>query len=70
MKRTDLIRRVSRAAREAGVSWRLVRNGRRHDVWECDSMPIAIPRHRELNELTTRAIMKVLEEKLGKDWWR
>lgn len=33
-------------------------------------MLISIPRHRELNELTARAILTVLEEKLGEDWWR
>jgi hypothetical protein len=33
-------------------------------------MPISIPRHRELNELTARAIIAALEVKLGKDWWR
>ena len=70
MKRTDLIRRVSRAAGDAGVSWSLVRSGGSHDIWECDEMKVSIPRHREVNELRARAIMRKLEEKLGEEWWR
>lgn len=70
MKRTDLVRRVSRAARDTGVSWSLVRSGGSHDIWECDETKVSIPRHREVNELTARAIMRKLEEKLGEEWWR
>jgi hypothetical protein len=70
MKRADLIRRVSRAARNANVSWTRLRSTGRHQIWECDGMRIPIPRHRELGEHLAIAIFRDLEEKLGKDWWR
>lgn len=70
MKRTDLIRRVSRAAREAGMKWSLVRTKGPHDIWECEGMRVAIPRHREIIEHTALAIFRDLEDKLGEDWWR
>lgn len=70
MKRADLIRRVGRAARVAGVTWMKLRPGRAHDVWDCGGLRVSIPRHRELNELTANGIMRTLEEKLGDDWWR
>lgn len=70
MKHADLIRRVGRAARVAGVTWTKLRAGGVHDVWECGGLRVSIPRHRELNELTAEGIMRTLEEKLGADWWR
>lgn len=41
-----------------------------HDVWECGGLRVSIPRHREINELTSLGIMRALEQKLGEDWWR
>jgi hypothetical protein len=31
---------------------------------------VAIPRHREIPELTAVAILRELEMELGRDWWR
>ena len=71
MKRRDLLGKIKKAAKGAGVSWgELARKGSDHDVWELDGMPIPIPRHREINEYTAQGIMRDLEVKLGKDWWR
>jgi hypothetical protein len=36
----------------------------------CRRTGVAIPRHREIPELTARAILRELETELGKDWWR
>jgi hypothetical protein len=70
VKRTDLIRRVGRAARKAGLSWTLARTTGPHDIWDCDGRRVSIPRHREILEHTALAIFRDLEEKLGEGWWR
>lgn len=70
MKRADLIRRIGRAARDTGFSWTNIRSAGAHDIWECDGFRISIPRHREINEWTAQGILRMLEEKLGEDWWR
>lgn len=70
MNRADLIRRVGRAARRHEISWNRLRSTGAHEIWECGGLRVSIPRHREINELTAQAIMRVLEEQLGEDWWR
>lgn len=70
MKRRDLIATIAAAAREAGLSWELVRDSGAHEIWSLDGQRTSVPRHREINEITAEAIMKDLEDKLGKDWWR
>ncbi len=52
MKRSDLERRL----RELG--WEFARHGGRHDVWAKGDHEIAVPRHREINEYTAKAILK------------
>jgi hypothetical protein len=44
--------------------------GGRHEVWQCGNTKVTIPRHREINEITVRAILKILEAELGPGWWR
>lgn len=52
MKRRDLIKRL-----EAG-GYKMVRNGD-HTIYEKDgSRPVQVPRHREINENTAKAILK------------
>ena len=71
MKRVDLLRKIKEAAKSKGVAWgQASRKGSDHDVYECDGMGIPVPRHREINEYTAQGIMRDLEVKLGKDWWR
>jgi hypothetical protein len=69
VKRRDLLRKLSRAAQEAGLSF-TIETGGRHDKVVLAELKIPVPRHRELAEGTARAIMKDAEAKLGKDWWR
>ncbi len=52
MKRPELERRL----RELG--WKLARHGGRHDVWARGDHEIVVPRHREINEYTAKAILK------------
>ncbi len=70
MKRMELIRRIGAAAREAGVEWRLVREGRSHELWRCGRIDVVIPRHRELSDLTGLGIVASLQPELGPRWWR
>ncbi len=70
MKQDDLKRRVQRAAQANGMSWRLVRQGGRHEVWQCGRTKVTIPRHREINELTAQGIFETLEAELGRGWWK
>lgn len=55
MNRRELERRL----RSAG--WKKVRCGRRHDVWGREELEIAVPRHTEINELTSKSILRSAE---------
>ena len=70
MKRRELIKRISRAAKSSDLSWDLAREGAEHTLYRLGSKPVVIPRHNEINEVTAQAIMKDLEANLGKGWWR
>jgi mRNA interferase HicA len=52
VKRRDLERRLT----ECG--WRFVRSGGRHDVWSDGQRDEAIPRHKEINEVLARTILR------------
>ncbi len=52
MKRTDLIKILEKN----GFS--LSRHGSEHDVYSNEIVKVSIPRHREINELTARGILK------------
>ena len=70
MKRVDLIKKVAAAATAAGKDLTLIREGGSHSIFRCGGQNVVIPRHREINELTARSIMKDLDDELGKDWWK
>jgi mRNA interferase HicA len=70
VKRRQLITKVDARARAAGRSWIIERRGGRNDLWRCGATLVTIPRHREINEITARAILKELEVELGDGWWR
>ncbi len=54
MKRTDLV------AQPRALGWQHLRQGGSHEVWANASGKVqeAIPRHREINELLARKILK------------
>ncbi len=52
MKRRELERTLEE------LGWRLARHGRQHDVWVKGETEIAVPRHREINEYTAKAILR------------
>jgi len=40
------------------LGWRFLRHGTRHDVWTDGENKTEIPRHREINEITAKNILK------------
>jgi mRNA interferase HicA len=52
MKRKELVKRLQAAG------WVHLREGARHSVFANGMRTIAVPRHREINEHTARAILK------------
>jgi hypothetical protein len=70
MKRTVLLDLIAAAAREHGVTFLFIREGGNHEIWALDGRPIPIPRHREVDEMTTRRILRDLEPRFGKRWWQ
>jgi len=70
MKRTALTKKISEAAKAAGLDWVLVRHGGQHDVYQCGTARVIIPRHNDINELTALSILKHLSDILGEGWWK
>lgn len=69
MRKRDLIRTIKDAAKDAGLDFELKRQGGNHEMWSLDGLTLPIPRHRDINEITAKGIMKDAANKLGKDWW-
>ncbi len=54
MKRRDLIKKLEAAG------YKVDRDDGNHTIYEKDGCrPVQVPRHREINELTAKAILKV-----------
>lgn len=67
-RRRDVIKTLTAAAREAGLSFDIAREGGNHTIYTLDGLRIPIPRHNEIHIATD--IYKQCEPKLGKDWWK
>ena len=52
MKRRDLEQRLR------ALGWKLLRHGRKHDIWSNCEREEAIPRHSEVNEKLAKAILR------------
>jgi len=71
VKQRDLIGRIARMAKTADVVWVLHSQGGRHEVWLLNGRKIEIPRHREINELTAKGIIRTAQNVIdGKDTGR
>jgi len=70
LKQGELKRCIANAARSRDLTWLKIREGRQHELWQCGSTRVTIPRHREINEYTAEAILKDLEGEFGEGWWR
>jgi mRNA interferase HicA len=51
---------IRKAAKVGGVEFVLVREGSEHSIYRYGTQQLVVPRHRELNEITARAILKDL----------
>jgi mRNA interferase HicA len=70
LKRTELLDRISEAARERGIAFEFVREGGNHEIWALAGRPIQIPRHRELREPLAWKVLRSTQRELGTRWWR
>lgn len=71
MRHDELIRRIRKAARTNGLTLEQVATSGRgkHEKWTCGGIQVIVPRG-TINDRTAEAIMKHLEQALGKGWWR
>jgi hypothetical protein len=69
-KPRDIVKRISREAKRQNVLFSFVREGANHEIYKLGDVIIPIPRHREVNEMTTEGIYKECQDQLGKGWWR
>ncbi len=70
MKRRDILKRISAAAKSRGLAWELSRHGANHDVYSLDGLIIPIPRHSEIGDRFAQELFTECEPKLGSRWWR
>jgi mRNA interferase HicA len=52
VKRRDL------EAKLVSLGWSFLREGGNHAIWQKDGKTLSIPRHKEINELTAKGILK------------
>jgi hypothetical protein len=53
-----------------GIAWTLVRQGADHEIWQCGSTRVVIPRHPEISDGTAFDVQHRLETELGEEWWQ
>lgn len=70
MKRRELIKTITRAAKANGLKFTVARQGGKHEVYELDGLMVPIPRHNDIDHQLSQLIFKNLEPKLGKRWWK
>jgi mRNA interferase HicA len=63
VKRAELLRRLDRLAVSVGAESRFHRHGGRHDVYRFGATTVVVPRHREIEEQTARAILRTCDRK-------
>lgn len=69
--RTQLLKKIAKAAKTAGLDWELDREGANHSIYKLDGLTIPVKRHKgELGERYAEDVYKECEAKLGKGWWR
>lgn len=68
-KRRDILKKVRKAAKDAGVEV-IVEEGGRHTVLILDGLRVPVGRHNEIPNLMAETIYKEAEPKLGEDWWK
>ena len=56
MKRHDLARSLK------SLGWELEREGGNHSIWSKKGVRLSVPRHKEINELTAKGILRSAKE--------
>ena len=69
MKRTAVLRRVRRAARDAGLPYEVVELTN-HTGVVVGGVRSTLGRHSEIDDVTARKFFDQLAAVLGKGWWR
>lgn len=69
MERTEVLRRVRRAARSAGVSFEVVELTN-HTGVIVGGLRSTLGRHTEIDDVTARRFFDQFAQVLGKGWWR
>lgn len=69
MKRTEVLRRVRRAARDAGVSFEVVELTN-HTGVVVGGLRSTLGRHTEIDDVTAHRFFDQFARVLGKGWWR
>jgi hypothetical protein len=69
MKRTEVIKRLRRAAKEAGVEYRETELTR-HTGISIGHVSSTLKRHTEIDEITVGKFFKQFSDVLGEGWWR
>ena len=57
MRQAELLKRIKKIARDAGMELEFVRHGANHDQYRINGQLIPIPRHREIKERTAQHII-------------
>lgn len=69
-KRRDILRTISKAAKDNGLAWAVLREGANHTIYSLDGLLIPVARHTEIDNLMAVIIYKECAAKLGEDWWK
>jgi hypothetical protein len=69
-KRTEVVKKITQAAKANGMSFIVKREGGNHTIYSLDGAMIPVARHTEISNRDALGIYKECEVKLGKGWWR
>lgn len=69
-KRTEVIKKIEKAAKAQGMAFALKRHGGNHDVYSLDGLPVPLGRHRDFDAGYADMVYRECQPKLGKGWWR
>ena len=69
-KRTAILKKISKAAKVAGLTGELAREGGSHSVYSLDGLTIPVGRPSEFDPLYAETLYRECQVKLGKGWWR
>mgnify|MGYP001162014623 FL=1 len=67
MRRSELLRQLSALAREEGLTLVFIREGSRHTLFSIGTTRVVVPRHRDVNDRTARAILRKARRELRDD---